>query len=40
MKEMQKGIAFYVSRDAVNMATDPTIPSQIKIMELLTEIYE
>lgn len=34
-----KGIAFYASRDAVNMATDPTTPSQAKILELLTEIY-
>lgn len=35
-----KEIAFYASRDAVNMATDPTTPSQAKILELLTEIYE
>jgi alcohol dehydrogenase class IV len=33
-------IAFYTSRDAVNMATDPTSPSRQKILELLTEIYE
>jgi len=39
MKEMQKEIAFYASRDAVNMATDPTTPSQAKILELLMEIY-
>jgi aldehyde:ferredoxin oxidoreductase len=35
-----KKIAFYTSRDAVNMATDPTTPSQQKILELLQEIYE
>ena len=39
-KEALKEIAFYTSRDAVNMATDPTSPSQQKILELLTEIYE
>jgi alcohol dehydrogenase class IV len=39
-KDDLKGIAFYSSRDAVNMATDPTTPSQAKILELLTEIYE
>jgi alcohol dehydrogenase class IV len=38
-KEALKEIAFYTSRDAVNMATDPTSPSQQKILELLTEIY-
>jgi hypothetical protein len=38
-KDDLKGIAFYASRDAVNMATDPTTPSQAKILELLTEIY-
>lgn len=38
-KEDLRGIAFYSSRDAVNMATDPTTPSQAKILELLTEIY-
>jgi hypothetical protein len=38
-KDDLKGIAFYSSRDAVNMATDPTTPSQAKILELLTEIY-
>lgn len=38
-KEDLKGIAFYASRDAVNMATDPTTPSQAKLLELLTEIY-
>ena len=39
-KEDLKKIAFYTSRDAVNMATDPTTPSQQKILELLQEIYE
>jgi alcohol dehydrogenase len=39
-KEDLKKIAFYASRDAVNMATDPTTPSQQKILELLQEIYE
>jgi alcohol dehydrogenase class IV len=33
-------IAFYASRDAVNMATNPTSVSQQKILELLLEIYE
>jgi alcohol dehydrogenase class IV len=33
-------IAFYASRDAVNMATDPTSVNQEKIFELLMEIYE
>jgi choline dehydrogenase len=35
-----KRIAFYASRDAVNMATDPTSISQQKILELLQGIYE
>jgi alcohol dehydrogenase class IV len=35
-----KKIAFYASRDAVNMATNPTSISQQKILELLQEIYE
>ena len=39
-KDDLKRIAFYASRDAVNMATDPTTPSQQTILELLTEIYE
>ena len=39
-KEDLNKIAFYTSRDAVNMATDPTTPSQQKILELLMEIYE
>jgi len=39
-KDALKEIAFYTSRDAVNMATDPTSPSQSKILELLTTMYE
>jgi alcohol dehydrogenase class IV len=39
-KEDLKKVAFYTSRDAVNMATDPTSISQQKILELLQEIYE
>ena len=39
-QEDLKKIAFYTTRDAVNMATDPTTPSQEKILELLEEIYE
>jgi len=39
-KDDLKKIAFDASRDAVNMATDPTTPSQQKILELLMEIYE
>jgi len=39
-KEDLNRIAFYTTRDAVNMATDPTTPSQQKILELLMEIYE
>jgi alcohol dehydrogenase class IV len=39
-REALPEIAFYTSRDAVNMATDPTSPSQQKILELLMEIYE
>ncbi len=39
-KEDLKKIAFYASRDAVNMATDPTSISQQRILELLLEIYE
>ena len=39
-KEDLKRIAFDASRDAVNMATDPTSISQQKILELLLEIYE
>jgi aldehyde:ferredoxin oxidoreductase len=39
-KDDLKKIAFYTSRDAVNMATDPTSVSEKKILELLHEIYE
>jgi aldehyde:ferredoxin oxidoreductase len=39
-KDDLKKIAFYTSRDAVNMATDPTSISQKKILELLQQIYE
>jgi aldehyde:ferredoxin oxidoreductase len=39
-KDDLKKIAFYASRDAVNMATDPTSISQEKILELLLDIYE
>ena len=39
-REALKEIAFYTSRDAVNMATDPTSPSQSKILELLSAMYE
>jgi alcohol dehydrogenase class IV len=39
-KEDLDKIAFYTTRDAVNMATDPTTPSQQKILELLKDIYE
>jgi alcohol dehydrogenase class IV len=35
-----KKIAFYTSRDAVNMATDPTTPSEGEILQLLEAIYE
>ena len=38
-KEDLNKIAFYTTRDAVNMATDPTTPSQQRIQELLLEIY-
>ena len=39
-KDDLKKVAFYASRDAVNMATDPTSISEQKILELLLEIYE
>jgi len=35
-----KSIAFYTSRDAVNMATNPASVSEKRILELLQEIYE
>jgi alcohol dehydrogenase class IV len=37
-KEDLDEIAFYTSRDAVNMATDPTSPSRQRILELLLEM--
>jgi alcohol dehydrogenase class IV len=40
LKEDLEKIAFFTSRDAVNMATDPTTPSRRKILELLQEMYE
>jgi len=39
-RDALKEIAFTASRDAVNMATDPTSPSQKKILELLIEMYD
>ncbi len=39
-REALPEIAFYTSRDAVNMATDPTSPGQSKILELLSAMYE
>jgi aldehyde:ferredoxin oxidoreductase len=39
-KDDLKKIAFYTSRDAINMATDPTSISQQEILELLIEIYD
>ena len=39
-KEDLDEIAFYTSRDAVNMATDPTSPSRQRILELLREMYD
>ena len=39
-KEDLRKITFYASRDAINMATDPTSVSEQKILELLLEIYE
>jgi hypothetical protein len=35
-----KKMVFYVSRDAVHVATDPTSINQQKILDLLQEIYE
>jgi len=40
LKENLDEIAFYTSRDAVNMATDPTSPSRQRILELLLEMYD
>jgi aldehyde:ferredoxin oxidoreductase len=39
-KEGLEALAFYTSRDAVNMATDPTSPSQARILELLKQMYD
>jgi alcohol dehydrogenase class IV len=39
-KEGLEKIVFCASRDAVNMATDPTTPSRRKILELLQEMDE
>ncbi len=39
-KEDLKKIAFFTSRDAVNMATDPTSISEQKICDMLTELYD
>lgn len=39
-REALPEIAFATSRDAVNMATDPTAPNQKKILTLLIEMYE
>ncbi|MFO7569089.1 MAG: iron-containing alcohol dehydrogenase [Smithellaceae bacterium] len=35
-----KQVAFHASREAVNLASDPSSPSQTKILELLTKMYE
>lgn len=39
-REDLKKIAFFTSRDAVNMATDPTTPGRRKILELLEGMYD
>jgi alcohol dehydrogenase class IV len=39
-RESLREIAFYTSRDAVNMATDPTTPSEAHILKLLEAMYE
>jgi len=39
-KEDLEKIAFFTSRDAVNMATDPTTPGRRKILELLEEMVD
>jgi alcohol dehydrogenase class IV len=38
-KQALKEIAFYSSRDAVNMATDPTTPSRQELLKLLEGMY-
>jgi aldehyde:ferredoxin oxidoreductase len=35
-----KEVAFHASREAVNLASDPASPSQARILELLTKMYE
>jgi len=39
-KEDLRKIAFYAHRDAVNMATNPTVMSENKILSLLEAVYE
>jgi len=39
-RESLREIAFYTSRDAVNMATDPTTPSEAQLLKLLEGMYE
>ena len=39
-REDLEKIAFFTSRDAVNMATDPTTPGRRRILELLEEMYD
>jgi aldehyde:ferredoxin oxidoreductase len=39
-KEDLEKIAFFTSRDAVNMATDPTTPSRRRLLELLEAMYD
>jgi len=39
-REDLKKIAFFASRDAVNMATDPTTPSEKMIEAVLAEMYD
>ncbi|MFZ0929980.1 MAG: iron-containing alcohol dehydrogenase [Syntrophobacteraceae bacterium] len=38
-KQALREIAFYTSRDAVNMATDPTTPSRQELLKLLEGMY-
>jgi aldehyde:ferredoxin oxidoreductase len=39
-REALKEIAFYTSRDAVNMATDPTTPNMQELLKILESMYE
>ncbi len=39
-QEDLKQVTFHASREAVNLATDPASPSQSKILELLTKMYD